>query len=86
MTYGDKKSLIPKSILICCVMLFLQQVYTQDMEPRRWSSIPLGVNVIAAGYAYTSGDVFFDPVLGAEDVIYTGNGFVAGYVRPFRIG
>ena len=86
MTYGDQKSLIPKSILICCVMLFLQQVYTQDMEPRRWSSIPLGVNVIAAGYAYTSGDVFFDPVLGAEDVIYTGNGFVAGYVRPFRMG
>ncbi len=67
-------------------MLCLQQGYTQDMEPRRWSSIPLGVNVIAAGYAYTSGDVFFDPVIGAEDVIYTGNGFVAGYVRPFRLG
>lgn len=67
-------------------MLYLQQGFTQDIEPRRWSSIPLGVNVIAAGYAYTSGDVFFDPVLGAEDVIYTGNGFVAGYVRPFRLG
>ncbi|MGB5228268.1 MAG: transporter, partial [Eudoraea sp.] len=65
---------------------YLQQGYTQDVEPRRWSSIPLGVNVIAAGYAYTSGDVFFDPVLGAEDVIYTGNGFVAGYIRPFRLG
>ncbi len=67
-------------------MLFTLRGYTQDIEPRRWSSIPLGVNVIAAGYAYTSGDVFFDPVLGAEDVIYTGNGFVAGYVRPFRLG
>lgn len=86
MTYGDQRPLIHKSILICFVMLYLQQGYTQDVEPRRWSSIPLGVNVIAAGYAFTSGDVFFDPVLGAEDVIYTGNGFVVGYVRPFRLG
>ena len=85
MTCCDQRPLIFKSILICFV-LYLQQGYTQDIEPRRWSSIPLGVNVIAAGYAYTSGDVFFDPVLGAEDVIYTGNGFVAGYVRPFRLG
>ncbi|MGB5358360.1 MAG: transporter [Eudoraea sp.] len=82
----NKKPLTLKRILLCCVMLYLQQGYTQDVEPRRWSSIPLGVNVIAAGYAYTSGDVFFDPVLGAEDVIYTGNGFVAGYIRPFRLG
>ncbi|MGB5387699.1 MAG: transporter [Eudoraea sp.] len=82
----NKKPLTLRCILLCCVMLYLQQGYTQDVEPRRWSSIPLGVNVIAAGYAYNSGDVFFDPVLGAEDVIYTGNGFVAGYIRPFRLG
>jgi hypothetical protein len=81
-----KKPLILKDILICCFMLYLTQGYTQDIEPRRWSSMPLGLNIIAAGYGYTSGDVFFDPVLGAEDVTYTGNGIVASYVRPFRLG
>lgn len=86
MTCYYQRPLILKSVLICCIILYLQQCHTQDIEPRRWSSMPLGVNVIAAGYGYTWGDVFFDPVLGAEDVTYTGNGFVAGYVRPFRLG
>lgn len=75
-----------KNILFCSILFYLPHCHAQDIEPRRWSSIPLGANLIAAGYAYTSGDVFFDPVLGAEDVIYKGNGFVAGYVRPFRLG
>ena len=75
-----------KNILFFSALSYFPNCHAQDIEPRRWSSIPLGVNVIAAGYAYTSGDVFFDPVLGAEDVIYKGNGFVAGYVRPFRLG
>ena len=80
------RPIILKNILLCLVMIYLQQSYTQDIEPRRWSSMPLGVNVIAAGYANTWGDVFFDPVLGAEDVNYSGNGLVASYVRPFRLG
>lgn len=82
----NKKPLILKCILSCCVMLYLQQGFTQDVEPRRWASIPLGLNVIGAGYAYTFGDVFFDPVIGAEDVTYRGNDLVASYVRPFRLG
>lgn len=75
-----------KYILFCGVLFYLPNCYTQDVEPRRWSSLPLGINAIGAGYGYTSGDVFFDPVLGAEDVIYTGNGFVGSYIRPFRLG
>ncbi|WP_297797421.1 transporter [uncultured Eudoraea sp.] len=80
------RPLIHKSILIGFAILYFHQAYSQDIEPRRWSSIPLGTNIIAAGYAYTSGEVFFDPLLGAEDVTYRGNAFVAGYVRPFRLG
>lgn len=86
MGYFVLKPIIHKNILASIAILFLHYGYAQDIEPRRWSSLPLGTNVIAVGYAYTSGDVFFDPLLGAEDVIYKGNGFVAGYVRPFRLG
>ncbi|WP_297695916.1 transporter [uncultured Eudoraea sp.] len=75
-----------KYILFCSVLFYLPNCYTQDVEPRRWNSLPLGINAVGAGYGYTSGDVFFDPVLGAEDVIYTGNGFVGSYIRPFRLG
>jgi hypothetical protein len=75
-----------KAILLTSVLFYLPNCYAQDVEPRRWSSLPLGINVVGAGYAYTWGDVFFDPLLGAEDVIYTGNTFVASYVRPFALG
>jgi hypothetical protein len=39
----------------------------QDLEPRRWSHLPTGMNIVAAGYAYTEADVFFSPVLKITD-------------------
>ena len=83
---GNAAPSLFKYILLTSVLFYLPNSYAQDVEPRRWSSLPLGINVVGAGYAYTWGDVFFDPVIGAEDVIYRGNGFVANYVRPFRLG
>ena len=52
----------------------------QDIEPRRWGPIPLGTNVLGAGYSYTSGDVFFDPLLQAEDVKIKAHS-LAGFIR-----
>lgn len=40
----------------------------QDLEPRRWTLLPVGTNVFGVGYGYTSGDLAFDPVLRIEDV------------------
>ena len=39
----------------------------QDLEPRRWTPLPAGLNVVGAGYIATRGDVFLDPVLLVED-------------------
>jgi hypothetical protein len=30
----------------------------QDIEPRRWSHLPLGGNFAGVAYAYTEGDIF----------------------------
>lgn len=57
----------------------------QEIEPRRWASLPLGTNVVGAGYAHTFGDIFLDPLLQAEDVSVTVNTFVVSYVRPFKL-
>lgn len=75
-----------KAILsISLGLLFSSILLSQDVEPRRWASMPLGVNAIGFGYAYTSGDVFFDPLLEATDVTYKGNTFVGSYVRPLKL-
>ncbi|MGB5269020.1 MAG: transporter, partial [Eudoraea sp.] len=80
-----KKLLFLRNILIGCFILYLQQGFTQDIEPRRWTSIPLGINVVGAGYVYSNGQVKFDPVLELSDVTLEANSFAISYVRPFRI-
>jgi hypothetical protein len=57
----------------------------QDLEPRRWTPLPAGLNVVGAGYAATRGDVFFDPVLLVEDAEVEGHTAAVSYVRSFLI-
>jgi hypothetical protein len=72
-------------ITIFCSMFLFEQGFSQDIEPRRWASLPLGTNVVGAGYAHTFGDIFLDPLLQAEDVSVNINAFLVSYVRPFKI-
>jgi hypothetical protein len=67
---------------LCCINL----VYSQDVEPRRWSSLPIESNIIGVGHGYTTGDVSFDPILQVEDAILEVNSLLATYIQPFKIG
>ena len=39
-----------------------ERVSAQDLEPRRWSHLPIGQNIVGVGYVYTDADIFFNPV------------------------
>lgn len=39
----------------------------QDLEPRRWTHLPTGTNILGVNYAFTAGDLTFDPVLRIDD-------------------
>ncbi len=39
-----------------------ERVCAQDLEPRRWSHLPVGQNIVGVGYVYTEANVFFNPV------------------------
>ena len=75
------------SIFFICGLLFspFQLLYAQDVEPRRWSALPTKSNIIGAGYAFTTGDVLFDPVLETEDVSINFSTFLLSYVKPFKL-
>jgi hypothetical protein len=60
--------------------------HCQDVEPRRWSVLPLETKVVGFGYAFSFGNVLFDPVLEAEDVNISFNTLLLTYVQPFKIG
>jgi len=56
----------------------------QDMEPRRWTHLPTGLNVAGFGVGATGGDIFFDPVLRIEAATFDLYTLGASYVRTFE--
>ena len=53
-------------LLLACFGL-VEQVSAQDLEPRRWSHLPIGQTTVGVGYVYTEADIFFSPVLQITD-------------------
>ncbi len=56
-----------------------------ELEPRRWSHLPIETNFAGAGYAYTSANIFLDPVLKIEDAKMELHSWVAKYIRSFEL-
>ena len=57
----------------------------QQLEPRRWSHLPIGTNFAGSGYAYTHGDISFDPVLLLEDVELDLHSLPYKYIHVFEL-
>jgi hypothetical protein len=55
----------------------------QDLEPRAFSPVPVGVNFAALGYGYSFGNVLLDPSIPLEDGTGKVHSFVGAYVRTF---
>lgn len=55
----------------------------QELEPRRWSHVPVDTNFFGFGYVNTSGDISFDPVLQIEEATASINTVMATYLRSF---
>ena len=81
----DKSVSIVFILILCGWLIYPDQALAQDIEPRRWTSLPLGANVIGVGYGNTSGDVFFNPVLNVEDTEVKVHTLVTSYVRSFSL-
>ena len=72
-------------IVLTLALMPLPQAFGQDLEPRRWTPLPPGLNVVGAGYVRTEGDVFFNPVLLIENAEVGGHTAAISYVRSFAI-
>jgi hypothetical protein len=55
----------------------------QSIEPRAYANAPVGMNFLLAGYAYSEGDVAFDPSVRLEDGHARIHSAVLAYVRSF---
>jgi hypothetical protein len=59
--------------------------FAQELEPRRWSHLPIGTNFAGAGYAYTAADISFDPVLLIENADMEMHTWGVKYIRTFEL-
>lgn len=64
----------------------LVTVYSQDLEPRAYSNIPIGLNFVGVGYAYAAGGILFDPSVPLENANIKIHGSALAYARSIKIG
>ena len=79
-----KRTAVPA---ICAWLLFLSgQAAGQDLEPRRWTPVPAGVEIVGLGFGVTQGEVYFDPGLQIEDAELEAQTAALSYVHAFGLG
>jgi hypothetical protein len=81
---GILKGWLPRLLLLGWVAL-QSHAYALDLLPRRWGYMPIGINAVGVAYAYTDGDITFDPVLRAENVKLESDTWVVQYKRTFKL-
>ncbi|MEY4483608.1 MAG: hypothetical protein RL693_1060 [Verrucomicrobiota bacterium] len=67
------------------LLVFAMTCQGQDIEPRRWSHLPLGSNFAGGAYAYTTGDITLDPVLRIENAEFELQTVAGRYIRSFEL-
>lgn len=58
----------------------------QQLEPRAYSNVPVGINFATAGFSHSSGDVLPDPSIPARDAAAKVNALFAAYSRSLDLG
>ncbi len=72
-------------VFIPIVFLFPGSCLAEELEPRRWSHLPVETNFAGSGYVFTKADISFDPVLKVEDAEVELHTWVAKYIRTFAL-
>jgi hypothetical protein len=75
-----------KTLFAVALAVLSGSASAQDLEPRLYTNVPLGINFLAAGYSYSEGNVLFDPSVTLENAAIEIDGPALGYGRSVRLG
>ena len=76
---------IIKCVVSALFLILISGAQAQDLEPRAYTNIPVGLNFILAGYGYSEGEVATDPTLPLENGELQVHQFVAAYARSLNL-
>jgi hypothetical protein len=85
-----KKSGLPAFIRRLCLAVIIiagmgYNGFAQNLEPRAFTSLPVGMNFAFASYGYAQGNILFDPSLPLENTDARLNTMVFGYLRSINL-
>jgi hypothetical protein len=78
-------SIRKNKLLFIVLFLIYNCSIAQDLEPRAYANLPIGVNAVVGTYGYMKGDVVSEPTLPIEDFVISSNNFGVGYMRTFGL-
>jgi len=73
------------AVLMISGLLFAESALAQEVEPRRWTHLPVGANFLGVGYGYSDVDILFSPALQLENVNGKIHSAVVSYVRGLNV-
>lgn len=74
------------TLSIAAIAIFLlNSANAQDLDPRRYTNLPVGQNFLALVFVYSEGDVNFAPSVPLTDASIRIDGPALAYVRTFAI-
>jgi len=68
------------------ILLELSPAYAQELEPRAYMNVPVGLNFIVTGYSYSVGGVLFDPAIPLDNARIKTHGALFAYARSIKVG
>lgn len=60
-------------------------VHAQELEPRRYSNIPVGLNFVGLGYGHLKGEILTDPSIPVDGIDAKVHVFALRYVRSLSL-
>ena len=70
--------------LLVALVLTASPLRSQELEPRRWSHLPVGSNFLGGGYVCTVGDINFEPALQIREGEVELHTFAVKYIHSFE--
>lgn len=72
-------------MFLAVLFIVVSRAHAQDLEPRKYSNAPIGMNFLLAGYTYSQGGVVADPAMPLEDANIEVHKLILAYVHTFDL-
>jgi hypothetical protein len=81
----ERRAMAGGALLAATFLASSSLASAQELEPRAYSNVPVGLNFLVAGYSYLEGEVATDPALPIENAELSVHGPVLAYSRALDV-